>query len=342
LSNPPRCDDEDYIDFLIASQRQFTCTEAARSQPEGESKADIPPPAHDSFTRFLQRLPQDTEALWNEASNLIDPKSGLLVIDDTTLDKPYADKMNYVTYHWSGKHHSVVKGINLITMLWTDGKSLIPCDFKLYNRSIDNLTKNDHFQNMLLKAKNEREMRPSYVLFDSWYSSLKNLKLLRDELRLHFFTRLKENRKVSPGTRMKNIPIKEVDIPSDGRVVHLRGYGMIKVFKVVSSTGGDKVEYWATDDTEMSKEKNEELSNAAWGIEEYHRGIKQCCGVERAQVRNAKAILSHIQLSIRAFIRLELHRLETGMSWYEAKLSIIRGAIANYLAHPIFILCSTA
>jgi hypothetical protein len=30
------------------------------------------------------------------------------------------------------------------------------------------------------------------------------------------------------------------------------------------------------------------------------------------------------------------------MSWYEAKLSIIRGAIANYLAHPIFILCSTA
>jgi hypothetical protein len=156
LSNLPRCNDEDYINFLIAAQKQFTCTEAARSQPDESSISN--PPAHDSFTRFLQRLPQDTEALWNEASGLIDPnEEGVLVIDDTTLDKkPYAEKMDYVTYHWSGKHHSVVKGINLITTLWTDGKSLIPCDFRLYNASLDGLTKNDHFQTMLL---NEGEKR---------------------------------------------------------------------------------------------------------------------------------------------------------------------------------------
>ena len=339
MSNLARCNDEDYINFLIAAQKQFTCTEAARSQPDESSSIS---PAHDSFTRFLQRLPQDTEALWNEASGLIDPNQGVLVIDDTTLDKPYAEKMDYVTYHWSGKHHSVVKGINLITTLWTDGKSLIPCDFRLYNASLDGLTKNDHFQTMLLKAKNERGMRPNYVLFDSWYSSLENLKLLRDELGWHFFTRLKENRKVSPGSRIRNQPIKEVaEIPPEGRVVHLRGYGMIKVFKRVSAKG-DKTEYWATDDIEMGKEKSEELSSAAWGIEEYHRGIKQCCGIERAQVRNAKSILSHVQLSIRAFIRLEIHRLQTGVSWYEAKISIIRGAVSNYIKEPIFILCSTA
>ena len=29
------------------------------------------------------------------------------------------------------------------------------------------------------------------------------------------------------------------------------------------------------------------LTNAGRGIEVYHRGIKQCCGVERAQVRKA-------------------------------------------------------
>jgi hypothetical protein len=28
--NPPRCDDLDYIHFLIAAQKVFTCTEAAR------------------------------------------------------------------------------------------------------------------------------------------------------------------------------------------------------------------------------------------------------------------------------------------------------------------------
>ena len=47
--NPPKCDDLDYIHFLIAAQRVFTCTEAARCQPEGDQA-----PAHDAFTRLLQ------------------------------------------------------------------------------------------------------------------------------------------------------------------------------------------------------------------------------------------------------------------------------------------------
>ncbi len=115
----------------------------------------------------------------------------------------------------------------------------------------------------------------------------------------------------------------------DGRIVHLKGFGMIKVFKTVSTKGD--VEYWATDDLEIKQAKRKELSSTAWGIEEYHRGIKQCCGVERAQVRNARAILSHIQMSIRAFIHFEWQRLATGISRYEAKISIIRTALTiNY------------
>jgi putative transposase len=122
--NPPRCDDLDYIHFLIAVQKVFTCTEAARCAPEGERA-----PAHDAFTRLLQRQPLDTEALWQEAKAFVDMGKGLLVLDDTTLDKPYAQKMDLVTYHWSGKHQRVVKGIALLTLLWTEGKALIPCDF---------------------------------------------------------------------------------------------------------------------------------------------------------------------------------------------------------------------
>ncbi|MEM3098755.1 MAG: IS701 family transposase, partial [Nitrososphaerales archaeon] len=30
-----------------------------------------------------------------------------------------------------------------------------------------------------------------------------------------------------------------------------------------------------------------------------------------------------------------MHRLRTGISWYETKISIIRGAIRSYLANPI-------
>jgi putative transposase len=39
---------------------------------------------------------------------------GLLILDDSTLDKPYANKIDLVVRHWSGKHHAVVRGIHLI------------------------------------------------------------------------------------------------------------------------------------------------------------------------------------------------------------------------------------
>jgi len=330
--NPSRCDGLDYIHFLIAAQRAFTCTEAARCQPEKPGA-----PAHDAFTRLLQRSPPDTEALWNEARAVVRLEGGVLVLDDTTLDKPYAQRMELVTYHWSGKHGRVVRGINLITLLWTDGEALVPCDFRVYDKPIGGSTKNEHFREMLLRAR-ERGFRPRHVLFDSWYSSLDNLKLLRS-LGWQWLARLKGNRLVDPD-RSGNVPVEKVEIPEEGRVVHLRSYGLVRVFRSVSRDGD--AEHWATDDLEMREEERKALSSQGWGIEEYHRGVKQCCGIERAQVRGAWAQLNHLAYSVRAFIRLEVHRLHRGISWYEAKASIIREAIRAYLAKPIFTLTPTA
>jgi putative transposase len=95
--NARKVDALDYIQFLIAAQRVFTCTEAAACQPE-----QLQPPAHDAFTRLLSRQPPDTAALWQEVKPLIDPKRGALIFDDSTLDKPYSRHIGLVTYHWSG------------------------------------------------------------------------------------------------------------------------------------------------------------------------------------------------------------------------------------------------
>ena len=122
--NPAKCDAVDYIQFLVAAQKRFTCSEAARCQPESPQA-----PAHDAFTRLLRRQPPGTEALWQETRGLVRREEGVLVLDDTTLDKPYAKRMELVSRHWSGKHKRVVWGINLLTLLWTDGNALIPCDF---------------------------------------------------------------------------------------------------------------------------------------------------------------------------------------------------------------------
>jgi hypothetical protein len=86
--NAPRCTDTDYIDFLVATPRAVSCVEAARVQPR---RADAP--AHDAFTRLLHRLEPDPAALWHEVEPLVDRARDVLIADDSTLDKPYAEKM---------------------------------------------------------------------------------------------------------------------------------------------------------------------------------------------------------------------------------------------------------
>jgi putative transposase len=330
--NSPKCDALDYINFLVAAQRAFSAVEAARTHPAGEDG-----PAHDAYTRLLQRAPADGEALWQEVEPLVHRTSGVLIIDDTTLDKPYASKMALVTRHWSGKHRSVVQGINLVSLVWTNGECRLPCDYRLYNKAQDGLSKNDHFAQMIQQAK-QRSFEPELVAFDSWYASLKNLKLVR-QCGWHWLTQLKRNRLVSID-RSGNRPIRDIYLPPIGTVVHLKGYGWVKVFKTVGINGD--VEYWATSNLNMTLEQCAFYALDAWQVEVYHRGLKQFTGVERAQFRLEIAQRNHIGLAIRAYLRLEAYRSRTSISWFEAKTSIIREAIRAYLAHPSITLCPTA
>src|SRR6476659_9016599 len=103
-----------------------------------------------------------------------------------------------------------------------------------------------------------------------------------------------------------------------------------------------ETEHWATNDEQMHELTRLRYAEEAWGIEVYHRGLKQECGVERAMVRGARAQRNHIGMAIRAFLRLEQHRWVTGVSWWAAKTEIVRAAVRAYLAHPLYTLRTTA
>jgi hypothetical protein len=320
--NPPRVRPEDYIDFLIATPKAASAVEAAAVQPPRPGA-----PAHDAFTRLLQRLEPDPEALWAEAKPQVDLAAGALVLDDTVLDKPYARHIALVGRHWSGKHHAVVKGIDLVSLVWTDGDRAVPCDYRIYHDKQE--TKNDHFRAMIDVA-HARGFRPALVLFDGWYSGLENLKHLR-ALGLAWLTRLKCNRLVNKD-RQGARPLSRAGIAAGGTEVWLTGYGLVRVFKIVAPDGD--IAYWATSDLTMSGLTRQQMAEYGWAIETYHRGIKQCTEVERCQARSEKAQRNHIGLALRAFLRLEYHLFTTGISWASAKAAIIREAVRSYLAHP--------
>jgi len=330
--NPPKVNEEDYINFVIATPKQITATEAERVQPESQNA-----PAHDAFTRLLTRLEPDAETLWTDSETQIDLSSGLLILDDSTLDKPYSARNDLVYRHYSGKHGAVVSGINLITLLWTDGDRAVPCDYRIFDKDTDRKTKNDHFSEMILKA-HERGFSPKMVCFDSWYSSLDNLKLVRG-LGWHFLTRLKGNRQVNPqGKGLK--AVSELEIDESGARVWLKGFGEIKVFRLIDTNGN--AQHWATNKIEMSDLERVKYASFSWQIEQFHRGIKQFCLIERAQCRRRRPWQNHINLCLRAFLRIESHCYRTGISWFEAKTSIIRAAVRAYLANPLYLLSPTA
>ncbi len=325
--NIRRSSDEKYVQFLIASQGTVSCTEAARVQPVSPFA-----PAHDSFTRLLRELEPDPETLWQEAEPLVHKGSGVLILDDSTLDKPYARRIELVTRHWSGKHKRPVRGINLITLLWSDGDRKIPVDYRIYSKA-DGKTKHDHFWEMMLMAR-ARGFSPKYVLFDTWYASLENLKQVRGFGWL-WQTKLRGDRVVTPDDRVSR-PLDAVAVSAEGTAVHLRGYGSVKVFRIDAPDGD--TEYRATNDLHMDRGTGQHNAEVSFAVENFHREIKQFCGVEKCQARSGRAQRNHIGLALRAFLRLEWHFFTSGVSAFENKLRIVRDAIRSYLARPVLTL----
>jgi putative transposase len=325
--NPPRVMARDYIDFLIGTPHEASACEAARVQPVGPKA-----PAHDAFTRLLTRLEPDPEVLWKEVEPLLRRNDGILIVDDTVLDKPYAHKMGLVGPFWSGKHQRVLRGINLVTLAWSDGDAVYPTDYRLVDPAESpKRNKNEHFREMLITAQ-ARGFAPRYVCFDSWYSSKENLKAVRSH-GWFFLTQIPANRLVSHN-HSGNQPIRDQAITASGTVVHLKAFGMVKAFRVVAPNGD--TEHWITNDLDMDELTRLTYAERAWAIEEYHRGLKQCTEVEHCPARLACSQRNHIGLALRAFVRLEWHRYSSGVSWFEAKWSIIRQAVRAYLANPLY------
>ena len=78
--------------------------------------------------RFLLRERYEPKDLFDELKPYINLIGGTVSGDDTVIDKPYSDPTltELIGYFWSGKHHRPIKGINLITLDYTEasGKSL--------------------------------------------------------------------------------------------------------------------------------------------------------------------------------------------------------------------------
>lgn len=345
LSKPStaQCNLAIYTLYLLAEPKHVSCLRLARIL------ADL---SHDSINRFLLRERYSPQDLFEEVRGEIELEGGTLSGDDTLLDKPYRDpdKTALVDYFWSGKHKRVMKGINLVTLYYTDIQGVsVPVNYRVNDKQ-DGKTKHDYLREMIAEVL-EWGIVPAMITADSWYASVETLTLLKHQ-EWGFLFGIESNRLVQLAAQ-PYVAVRNLDIPPEGLVVHLKQVGTVKLFRSVFKhefryyvlslpmpagqcpidLGSDEREARLRSLLEMVTEAQfKRIHDLHWGIEQFHRAVKQVCNIERFQVRDTQAILTHLFSALRAFVQLELKRVKGEIfNWYQVQQTLFNPVIRAFI-----------
>src|SRR6266498_2234422 len=191
-----------YIEYLISTPANYTCTNLA-DHLEGVS--------HDAISDYLARAKITARQLWELVAPLLnDSQQAYLIVDDSVQDKRHSRLIELVKKQYSGDEHGLVRGIGVVNLVHSDGTDYFPVDYRIFAPLSDGKTKNDHFRDMLIGADSDKRLQANRVLFDSWYASVDNLKLVV-RLGLIFVTTLKENRLVSLSKEQGYIHLQDIE-----------------------------------------------------------------------------------------------------------------------------------
>jgi hypothetical protein len=318
-----------YIEYLISTPSNYTCSNLA-DHLEGVS--------HDAVSDFLQRDKLTARHLWELASRLIkDSADNFLIVDDSVQDKRYSTQIELVKLQYSGNEHGLVRGIGIVNLVHSDGTDFYPIDYRIYAPESDGKTKNDHFGEMLLRAKTERGIKANTVLFDSWYSAVANLKLVH-RLGMTFFTTIKSNRMVSVTKEQGYIHLDELEWSAEqlenGQSVKLKEVPFkVQLFKLVA-TNGD-VEWAITnrlDDVDRHFMQDE--LKVRWQIEQLHRELKQLTGTESCQCRKQRSQRNHLACCYQAWLSIKVKALQLAKTSYTVVADLLRDYLRAELRNP--------
>ena len=193
-----------YIDYLVTSFSYTTAT-GLSDLLDG----DI---SHDQITRFLSHKQFSSADLWKnvkEDVRKIESDEGVLIFDDTVQEKPHSSENDLINWHFDHTVGRSVKGINLLNCIYHSNDASIPVAFKLITKPIkysdiatkkikrkSETTKNEDLIS-ILKACKKNQLKWRYVLADSWFSSIGNMKFIHEKMKKYFLLALKSNRLIA-------------------------------------------------------------------------------------------------------------------------------------------------
>ena len=337
---------QQYIEYLIATPGNYTCTNLAEHLEGDQSQS------HDVISDFLRREKVTPRRLWEVVGPLLqDSASSYLVVDDSVQDKRYSKKIELVKHQYSGAAGGLVDGIGIVNLLHSngqthsDGQGFYPIDLRLYAPDQDGKTKNDHFLEMLLRAKSDKQIKANTILFDSWYASVDNLKVVH-RLDMVFVTTLKSNRLVSVSKEAGYVHLDtlawEPSVLERGQLVKLKELPfLVRLFKLVAPNGDID---WIITNREFSEKEGiqttislqdvQDENAVRWQIEQLHRELKQLAGTQKCQCRKARSQGNHLGLCYLAWLSLKVHANRFRITLYAARKNLFQDYLRTELRRP--------
>lgn len=320
---------ERYIEFLLSTQKNHTCTYFAGHSDLG----------HDQVNRFLTGAKFTSADLWGLVSPYLDDTdSSYILVDDSVQDKKYAKFIEMAKKQYSGNVHGLVNGINLVNFVHSNGEDgdYFPIDYRIYSPDIDKKTKNDHFREMFTRLLTHKHILAMTILFDSWYASVENLKLVHRS-GWTFFTTLKSNRMVSESKEKGYQHLQGLEWTADemenGKEVKLKKYPyMVQLFKIVSPNGD--IEWAITNKKGENRQAVKDTTGIRWQIEQFHREFKQLTGSEKCQCRKANAQRSHMACCYQAWMALKVLAKKLGTNVYQVRDMAFSQFLEQQIANP--------
>ena len=332
-----------YSDYLISSFTYTTATGLSTMLDQAIS--------HDKVTRFLARRTYTSKDLWKVVKptlRQIETEEGVIIFDDSVEEKQYTDENDIIAWHFDHCVNRSVKGINILNCTYHNDEGNIPLAFELVVKDLSFTDKKTgRLKRKASKTKNkmmreifdqqmENHVKFKYVLADSWFASIDNMKHIQNKKK-HFIFALKENRLFAKSKsdaiqgnfeRINEVKLSEGEVLT-GYLKDLKVKVLIakQVFK--NKDGSEGTLFIVSNDIKLSYEKVTNIYQGRWSIEEFHKSIKSNTGFSKSPTKTVTTQSNHFFGSIYAFFKLEKLKMSINLNHFALKSRLYIKAIQS-------------
>ena len=283
----------------------------------------------------------------------VETPNGIIKIDDTIEDKPHSTENDIVCWHYDHTTGHTIKGINILNFVYqphpsSASKFSLPVAFEIIEKKEQyydvkskkvkrrsETGKNELVRKRLRILDHYNKVRFQTILWDSWYSSVENFEFVHLELKKTFIGAIKSNRKVTLTTKDKLTgkftKVSELEWhQTQLYIVYLQelAFPVLLAKQVFTNKDASKGElFLVSNDLNLTYLELCETYGERWGVEVFHRSLKQNVGLEKSPTKYELTQRNHIFAAMLAWIKLEILSFKNQSNHYGFKSKLYVKAI---------------